>query len=47
MRLREGKTVKVAFTTGHGEPKPDDPGGKGLGNWRARLARVGCEVIEL
>ncbi len=39
--------MKVAFTTGHGEPKPDDPGGKGLGNWRARLARVGCEVSEL
>ena len=39
--------MKVAFTTGHGEPRPDDPGGKGLGNWRARLARVGCEVIDL
>ena len=39
--------MKVAFTTGHGEPKPDDPGGKGLGNWKARLARVGCEVIDL
>ena len=46
-RFRQGKGVKVAFTTGHGEPKPDDPGGKGLGNWRARLARVGCEVTEL
>jgi hypothetical protein len=47
LRLRQGKGVKVAFTTGHGEPKPDDPGGKGLGNWRARLARVGCEVTDL
>src|SRR5262249_1390852 len=47
LRLREGKGVKVAFTSGHGEPKPDDMGGKGLGNWRARLARVGCEVTEL
>ncbi len=46
-RLREGKGVKVAFTAGHGEPKPDDMGGKGLGNWRARLARVGCQVSEL
>jgi hypothetical protein len=46
-RLREGKGVKVAFTTGHGEPKPDDMGAKGLGNWRARLARVGCQVTEL
>jgi hypothetical protein len=47
VRLREGKGVKVAFTTGHGEPKPDDMGQKGLGNWRARLARVGCQVSEL
>ena len=47
IRLREGKNVKVAFTTGHGEPRPDDPGGKGLGNWKARLMRVGCEVIDL
>jgi hypothetical protein len=47
MRLREGKGVKVAFTTGHGEPKPDDTGGKGLGSWRARLARIGCEVSEI
>jgi hypothetical protein len=47
VRLRQGKGVKVAFTTGHGEPKPDDMGGKGLGNWRARLARVGCDVIQL
>ncbi len=47
LRLREGKGVKVAFTAGHGEPKPDDMGGKGLGNWRARLTRVGCEATEL
>ena len=46
-RLREGKGVKVAFTTGHGEPKPDDMGGQGLGNWRARLMRVGCEVTDV
>ncbi len=25
MRIREGKKVKVAFTKGHGEPRPDDP----------------------
>jgi hypothetical protein len=43
-RLRQGTGVKVAFTTGHGEPQIDDRGGKGLGNWRARLARVGCDV---
>ena len=47
LRLREGKTVKVAFTTGHGEPKPDDPGGAGLADWRARLVRVGCQVLTL
>jgi hypothetical protein len=46
-RLREGKGVKVAFTSGHGEPRPDDMGGRGLGNWRARLARVGCQVTEV
>jgi hypothetical protein len=46
-RLRQGKGVKVAFTTGHGEAKPDDMGGKGLGNWRERLARVGYEVSEI
>jgi hypothetical protein len=47
MRLREGKRVNVAFTKGHGEPRPDDPGGKGLGNWKTRLTRIGCDVIEL
>jgi hypothetical protein len=47
LRLREGKGIKVAFTAGHGEPKPDDMGLRGLGNWRARLARVGYEVSEL
>jgi hypothetical protein len=46
-RLRQGKGVKVAFSTGHGEPKTDDMGAKGLGNWRARLARVGYDVSEL
>jgi hypothetical protein len=47
MRIREGKKVKVAFTKGHGEPRTDDPGAKGLGNWKARLTRVGCDVIDL
>lgn len=46
-RLRQGKGVKVAFTAGHGEAKPDDMGAKGLGNWRARLVRVGYEVGEV
>lgn len=46
-RLRRGKGVKVAFTVGHGEPKPDDMSGNGLGTWRTRLARVGYEVSEI
>ncbi len=49
IRLREGKGAKVAFTTGHGEPATNDlnPRGRGIGNWRARLAKVGCDVIDL
>ena len=49
IRLREGKKSKVAFTTGHGEPPTSDlnPRGRGIGNWKARLTKVGCEVIDL
>ncbi|MGP0067319.1 MAG: Gldg family protein [Isosphaeraceae bacterium] len=47
MRIREGKNLKVAFTKGHGEPRTDDPSAKGLGNWKVRLSRVGCAVIDL
>jgi ABC-type uncharacterized transport system len=49
IRLREGKKSTVAFTTGHGEPSTSDlsPRGRGIGNWKARLAKVGCEVIDL
>jgi len=49
MRLREGKKAKVVFTTGHGEPATSDlnPRGQGIGNWKARLSKVGCEVIDL
>jgi len=49
IRLREGKKAKVAFTTGHGERTTADlnPGGPGIGNWKARLTKVGCEVIDL
>ena len=45
----EGKKAKVAFTTGHGEPSTSDlnPRGRGIGNWKARLSKVGCEVIDL
>jgi hypothetical protein len=49
IRLREGKTSKVAFTVGHGEPSTSDlnPRGRGIGNWKARLAKIGCEAIDL
>jgi hypothetical protein len=49
VRLREGKRAKVAFTTGHGEAASNDlnPRGRGVGNWKARLSKVGCEVIDL
>ncbi len=49
MRLREGKKTKVGFTTGHGEPSTSDlnPRGRGIGNWKARFTKVGCEVIDV
>jgi ABC-type uncharacterized transport system len=49
MRLREGKKTKIGFTTGHGEPSTSDlnPRGRGVGSWKARFTKVGCEVIDL
>lgn len=49
LRLKEGEKTKVAFTVGHGEPSTADlnPRGRGMGNWKARFNKVGCEVIEL
>ncbi len=47
LRFREGKGGKVAFTTGHGELRIDDPGLRGLLAWKSRLARVGCQVVDL
>ncbi len=49
VRLRESSVAKVAFTVGHGEPALSDlnPGGRGLGNWRTRLIKVGCDVAEV
>ena len=49
MRLREGQKTKVAFTVGHGEPSTADlnPRGRGIGNWKARFNKVGCEVLDL
>jgi hypothetical protein len=48
-RLQEGRRAKVAFLTGHGEPSTSEmnPNGQGIGLWRARLASVGCEAIDL
>jgi hypothetical protein len=49
MRLREGQKTKVAFTVGHGEPSTADlnPRGPGIGNWKSRFNKVGCEVLDL
>jgi hypothetical protein len=49
IRLREGKTSKVGFTVGHGEAPTSDlsPRGLGVGNWKARLAKIGCEAVDV
>jgi hypothetical protein len=49
MRLKEGKKTKVGFTIGHGEPPTSDlnPRGRGIGYWKARFNKVGCEVVDL
>ena len=49
IRLREGKRSKIAFTTGHGEPSIGelDPSKPGIGRWRARLASVGTDAVEV
>jgi ABC-type uncharacterized transport system len=49
MRLKEGQKTKVAFTVGHGEPSTADlnPRGRGIGNWKARFNKVGCDVLDL
>jgi hypothetical protein len=48
IRLRDAKRAKVAFTIGHGESATSDanPSSGGLGIWRARLAAVGCDVVD-
>ncbi len=47
IRLREGTMPKVVFTTGHGEPSPDDmeTSRSGLGLWKSRLTGTGSEVF--
>ena len=49
IRLREGKRTRVAFTTGHNEPSINeaDVSRPGYGLWRARLASVGADVVEV
>jgi hypothetical protein len=49
MRFKEGKNARVGFTTGHGEPLTSDlnPRGRGIGEWKARLNKVGCDVVDL
>ncbi|WP_076345022.1 GldG family protein [Paludisphaera borealis] len=49
IRIREGRTAKVAFLVGHGEPRLDDlnPNGPGLGLWKARMTSNGYDVTEL
>ena len=49
LRLKEGQKTKVGFTVGHGEPSTQDlnPRGRGVGNWKARFNKVGCEVVDL
>ena len=48
-RLLEGRRSRVGFTTGHGEPSTGelDPSQPGLGLWRARLASIGTDVVEV
>lgn len=49
IRLREGRKVKVAVTTGHGESPISelDVSRRGAGLLRSRLADVGFEVVEV
>jgi hypothetical protein len=49
MRLREGRKTRIGFTIGHGEPLTSDlnPRGRGIGLWKARFNKVGCEVIDV
>lgn len=49
IRLREGTMPKVVFTTGHGEPSPDDMemSRPGLGLWKSRLTGTGSEVFTV
>lgn len=49
VRLVEGKTVRIGFTSGHGEPALDELGveREGLGLWRSRLMSVGIEPASL
>ncbi|WP_165071616.1 GldG family protein [Paludisphaera rhizosphaerae] len=47
IRLRENKTSRVGFTTGHGEPTSQrlTVDGTGVARWRSRLHAAGCEPV--
>lgn len=49
IRLREGSTIKVGFTTGHDESASARPASEGAGidRWKARLAASGCEATPI
>jgi hypothetical protein len=49
IRLKQGKTSRVVFTVGHGEAATSDlnPRGRGAGYWKARLAKVGCDAVDV
>ena len=49
IRLREGRTTKIGFTTGHGEAgsgRPTSPG-SGLDRWKDRLAATGYDAVSV
>lgn len=49
IRLRERLTVKIGFTTGHGESGVARPAadGSGIERWKARLEASGCEATPI
>lgn len=49
IRLAEGTTIKIGFTTGHDESASERTAsaGSGIERWRARLAASGCEATPI
>ena len=46
LQLSEGKKPKILFTTGHGEPALDEPGGHGLSGAQQLLGRDNFDISE-